>query len=50
MLDRQAIYACPIKGKRYDTANKLDYLKATVEYGLRRKDIGPSFREYLKEI
>lgn len=50
MLDRQTIYACPIQGKRYDTANKLDYLKATVEYALRRQDLGPSFREYLKEL
>ena len=50
MLGRQTIYACPIKGKRYDTANKLDYLKATVEYVLRRKNLGPSFREYLKEL
>lgn len=50
MLDRQTIYACPIQGKRYDTANKLDYLKATVEYALRRHDLGPSFREYLKEL
>ena len=50
MLDRQTIYACPIKGKRYDTANKLDYLKATVECVLRRKNLGPSFREYLKEL
>lgn len=50
MLDRQTIYACPIQGKRYDTANKLDYQKATVEYALRRKDLGLSFREYLKEL
>ena len=50
MLDRQTIYAYSIQGKRYDTANKLDYLKATVEYALRRTDLGPSFRKYLKEL
>ena len=48
MLDRQTIYACPIEGKRYDTANILDYLKATVEYGLRRDDLGEAFSNYLK--
>lgn len=50
MLDRQTIYACPIQGKRYDTANKLDYLKATVEYALRRDNLGESFAKYLKNI
>ena len=50
MLDRQTVYACSIEGKRYNTANRLDYLKATVEYALRRKDLGPSFRDYLKEL
>jgi UTP-glucose-1-phosphate uridylyltransferase len=44
------VYAYNFKGKRYDTGNKLGYLKAMVEFALRREDIGPGFREYLKTL
>ena len=44
------VYAYNFKGKRYDTGNKLGYLKATVEFTLRRDDIGPEFRQYLKSL
>ena len=44
------VYAYNFKGKRYDTGNKLGYLKATVEFALRRDDIGPEFRQYLKAL
>ena len=37
-------------GKRYDMGNKLGVMKAQVEMALKHKDIGPGFREYLKEI
>lgn len=37
-------------GQRYDTGNKLGYLKAVVEFALRREDLGADFRAYLKEI
>ena len=44
------VYAYNFKGKRYDTGNKLGCLKAMVEFALRREDIGPGFREYLKTL
>lgn len=44
------VYAYNFKGKCYDTGNKLGYLKATVEFALRRDDIGPEFRQYLKSL
>lgn len=50
MAEREAVYAYNFKGKRYDTGNKLGYLKATVEYALRRPDLGDDFYAYLKEI
>ena len=50
MAEREAVYAYNFKGKRYDTGNKLGYLKATVEYALRRPDLGAAFYDYLKEI
>ncbi len=34
----------------YDCGNKLDYLKAVVEYGLERNDLGGDFREYLRNL
>jgi UTP--glucose-1-phosphate uridylyltransferase len=50
LLRRQAVYACEIKGRRYDTGSKLGFLQATVELALKRSDIGKAFREYLKEL
>jgi UTP--glucose-1-phosphate uridylyltransferase len=35
---------------RYDTGDKLDWLRATVEVGLHHPDLGPAFREALVEI
>jgi UTP--glucose-1-phosphate uridylyltransferase len=44
------LVAAPIPAKRYDTGDKLDYLKANVEFGLKREDLGPAFLAYLKEL
>ena len=44
------VYAYNFKGKRYDTGNKLGFLKATVEYAFRRNDLGPAFKEYLSNV
>lgn len=44
------VYAYNFTGKRYDTGNKLGYLKAVVEFALRREDLGEEFRAYLKTL
>ncbi len=44
------VYAYNFTGKRYDTGNKLGYLKAVVEFALRREDLGNDFRTYLKSL
>ena len=45
------IYAREIEnGKYYDAGNKLEYLKANVDFGLKRKDINSEFKEYLKSL
>lgn len=49
MASRQAVYTCQVEGKRYDVGNKLDYLKATVEYALRRPEVKDAFRTYLNQ-
>jgi UTP--glucose-1-phosphate uridylyltransferase len=42
--------AAPIPAKRFDTGNKLDYLKANVEFALKREDLGNDFFEYLRDL
>lgn len=44
------MYAYNFTGKRYDTGNKLGYLKAVVEFALRREDLGEDFKMYLKGL
>ena len=48
MASREAVYAYCFEGKRYDVGDKLGFLKANVEYALRREDLGEAFREYLR--
>lgn len=43
-------YALAYEGVRYDTGDKLCYLKATVEYALRNEELGAAFKEYLKGL
>jgi UTP--glucose-1-phosphate uridylyltransferase len=50
LLKERKVYALEFKGKRYDAGDKLGFLKATVEFALRRPDLGASFREYLKTL
>src|ERR1700733_4071123 len=50
LLHRRPIYAVRFDGTRYDAGDKLGFLKATVEYALRRSDLGGPFREYLKGL
>jgi len=50
LLRSRPIYAYRFEGTRYDAGDKLGFLKATVEYALRREDLGGRFREYLKGL
>jgi UTP--glucose-1-phosphate uridylyltransferase len=50
LLDRRPIYAVRFEGTRYDAGDKLGFLKATVEFALRREDLGGPFREYLQGL
>jgi UTP--glucose-1-phosphate uridylyltransferase len=50
LLHRRPIYAVRFEGTRYDAGDKLGFLKATVEFALRRDDLGGPFREYLKAL
>lgn len=50
LLQDRPIFGYKFKGTRYDAGNKLGFLKATVEFALKREDLGTSFREYLLSL
>lgn len=50
LLQKRPIFACEFIGKRYDTGNKIGFLKATVEFALRRPDLAKEFKEYLNDL
>ena len=50
MAKNSSVYAYNFEGRRYDVGNKLGFLEATVEFALRRKDLGGPFADYLKQI
>ncbi len=48
LLQYESVYGFTYEGKRHDAGDKLGFLKATVEFALKRDDLGPKFREWLK--
>lgn len=50
LINEEAIYAYEFEGIRYDIGDKLGFLKATVEYTLRREDLRDEFMEYLNSL
>lgn len=50
LAEEGRLVAARIPAKRFDTGDKLDYLKANVEFALKREDLGPAFLDYLKGV
>jgi UTP--glucose-1-phosphate uridylyltransferase len=50
LLRSRPVYGLRFEGKRYDAGDKLGFLHATVEFALKRYDLGQPFREYLKTL
>ncbi len=50
LLQTEKVYGYSFEGVRHDAGDKLGMLKATVDYALKREDLGPAFREYLKTV
>ena len=50
LIDEEAMYAYDFEGTRYDVGDKLGFLKATVEYALRREDLRDGFIQYLNTL
>lgn len=49
LLDDEKVYAYAFEGRRYDCGNKLGYLEATVDYGLKHPTLGHEFSVYLNQ-
>jgi len=50
LLKHEKMYAYVYEGRRHDTGDKLGFLKATVEFALKREDLGGPLREYLRGL
>jgi UTP--glucose-1-phosphate uridylyltransferase len=50
LLSKEKMYGYVFEGKRHDAGDKLGFLKATVEFALKRSDLGEPMRKYLKEL
>jgi UTP--glucose-1-phosphate uridylyltransferase len=50
LLKKRPFYAVKLDGTRHDAGDKLGFLIATVEFALKREDLGADFREYLKSL
>jgi UTP--glucose-1-phosphate uridylyltransferase len=50
LKDKRDMFGYRFEGVRHDAGNKLGFLKATVEFALKREDLGGPFREYLRGL
>jgi UTP--glucose-1-phosphate uridylyltransferase len=50
LLKHEKIYGYQFEGRRHDAGDKLGFLKATVEFALKREDLGAPFREWLQSL
>jgi UTP--glucose-1-phosphate uridylyltransferase len=50
LLKHEKIYGFRFDGKRHDTGDKAGFLKATVEFALKRSDLGADLRSWLKSL
>ncbi len=50
LKEGKPFYAVQLEGKRHDAGDKLGFLIATVEFALKRDDLGTEFRRYLKSL
>jgi UTP--glucose-1-phosphate uridylyltransferase len=44
------VYGVVFRGRRYDTGDRVDYIKAIVQLAVEREDLGPELRPWLKRF
>lgn len=47
---QEGVIGVEFTGRRFDTGDKVDYIKAVVELALERDDLGPELRPWLKSV
>ena len=50
LIGPEKVYGFSFEGVRHDAGDKLGMLQAMVDFALKREDLGPPFREYLKGL
>jgi UTP--glucose-1-phosphate uridylyltransferase len=50
LLKYEKVYGFTYEGKRHDAGDKLGFLKATVEFGLKNDKLGADFKAWLKQF
>ena len=48
LTELQKVYAYSFEGKRYDTGDKIGYMKTIIDFALRDEEIGEPVLDYLK--
>lgn len=49
-IKKRAGYACVYEGDYYDCGSKLEFIKAIVNYGLKRQEFSASLKRYLRKV
>lgn len=47
---KDKVYGYEIEGKRYDAGNKMGLIMATIDFALKRKDLGPQLKKYIRSL
>jgi UTP--glucose-1-phosphate uridylyltransferase len=50
LLKKEKMYGYVYEGTRHDAGDKLGFLKATIEFALKREDLGGPLKEYLRGL
>jgi UTP--glucose-1-phosphate uridylyltransferase len=50
LMNKQDFYACKFNGKYFDIGSQQGYLKANVEFALKREDLKDDVKKYIKEL
>lgn len=50
LMSRQQVYACEFQGDRYDVGDKFGFIRATIDFALRREDLRDQVSQYIKAL
>lgn len=50
LLISQAVYAYDFEGIRYDVGDKFGFIKATIDFALKRDEVNEQLKNYIKEL